>query len=492
MFDNRKKLEDLVIVPWSKISKGYKQLKTDIDQIEYPSIRTVCQGIVKEDLANLLDGGYVNAAIGVPGLEAPEEAIKAQQEALPKVHPHYPPFEGRLELKEETTRFLKLFFNLDQKELDPYQCVPTVGGMQACYFAILFSGLLGKNELNEKKRIVFIDPGFPVNKMQCDFNEVPFTSIDIGADYESRGWLDKLENECNKGDVIGVLYSNPNNPTGSVLDDNELLTISEICKKNNIIAIEDIAYALMDYTKDYTVPGKEPFIPTIAKFMEDKGKYMMLLSMSKLFSYAGEGIGVVKISDELYNTSIENIGLPTIQQTGVKRFGGLFPLGIYANTARAPSSAQVAATKMLKMANDGELKEYFAWVRSEYGYRIKHSLNLFEKNGFGLAYEIPRSEEGVGAALYISLEHSDYNHGGILLKDLLCFGIGVSPIYTCGGKKSAIRFSVSAVDKEKLILLEERLDKFREFREQAKELVARKEMELEQTYAINLPYRLSD
>jgi DNA-binding transcriptional MocR family regulator len=143
----------------------------------------------------------------------------------------------------------------------------------------------------------------------------------------------------------------------------------------------------------------------------------------------------------------------------------------------------VAAAKIFEMANTGHLSDYLAEMRAEYGHRVRRALDLFERNDFALAYPLERSADGVGAALYLTFVHPHYAHGGILTKDLLCFGIGVSTVASCGGRKAAIRFSVSDVDGRRLEQLEARLAKFAEFRRAASRLIARG-IPVEKTHAI--------
>src|SRR5512133_2339347 len=70
---------------------------------------------------------YVRMEMGSPGLPAARVGIEAEIEALKRgVASVYPNIEGIKPLKEEASRFIKLFLNLDIK---PQGCIPTVGSM---------------------------------------------------------------------------------------------------------------------------------------------------------------------------------------------------------------------------------------------------------------------------------------------------------------------------------------------------------------------------
>jgi aspartate/methionine/tyrosine aminotransferase len=102
---------------------------------------------------------FIRMEMGVPGLPPPEIATKAEIEALNLgVASIYPPIEGVAALKNETSRFLKLFLNVD---IDPAGCIPTCGSMQGSCASFLTVNRTNK----DKEGTLFIDPGFPVHKL---------------------------------------------------------------------------------------------------------------------------------------------------------------------------------------------------------------------------------------------------------------------------------------------------------------------------------------
>ena len=64
---------------------------------------------------------------------------------------------------------------------------------------------------------------------------------------------------------------------------------------------EDLAYFAMDFRTDLSKPGVPPYQATVARYTDN---YILLISSSKAFSYAGQRLGVMCISDALYNISI--------------------------------------------------------------------------------------------------------------------------------------------------------------------------------------------
>ncbi len=173
----------------------------------------------------------------------------------------YPNIEGIAPLKDETSRFVKLFLDLD---IDPRGCIPTVGSMMGS----MVSFLVANRNDRTKEGTLFLDPGFPVQKQQVKMLGHDYYSFDI---YEHRGSKlgKKLESFLETGKISSILYSNPNNPTWMCLNEEELGIIGELSRKYDVIVIEDLAYFGMDFRKDYSVPGVAPFQPTIGKYTDD-------------------------------------------------------------------------------------------------------------------------------------------------------------------------------------------------------------------------------
>jgi len=216
--------------------------------------------------------------------------IPAEIEALKRgVAAIYPDIFGIAPLKHEIVRFVKLFLDID---VDEQGCIPTVGSMQGGFAAFMTVNRMYK----EREGTLFIDPGFPVHKQQCKVLGHDYMSFDI-YDYRGAKLRDKLESYLKTGKVSSVLYSNPNNPSWICFTEEELQIIGELATKYNVIVIEDLAYFGMDFRTDYSVPGEPPYQPTVAKYTDN---WILLISSSKVFSYAGQRIGVMVISNKLF------------------------------------------------------------------------------------------------------------------------------------------------------------------------------------------------
>ncbi|HDR50090.1 MAG TPA: pyridoxal phosphate-dependent aminotransferase, partial [Mariniphaga anaerophila] len=148
---------------------------------------------------------YVRMEMGVPGLPPAQVGIEAEIEALQRgVAAIYPMVDGIRPLKEEASRFVKNFMNI---EVSPKGCIPTVGSMQGTYAAFMASA----NAVEGKDTTLFIDPGFPVQKQQMMVLGQKLETFDV-FNFRGEKLRSKLEEFLSKGNVCSIVYSNPNNP----------------------------------------------------------------------------------------------------------------------------------------------------------------------------------------------------------------------------------------------------------------------------------------
>ena len=382
--------------------------------------------------------------MGVPGLPPSSIGIQAEIDALRQgVAQFYPMLEGHKEFKEEGSKFVKNFMDI---EIKPEGIVPTVGSMQACYASFMAVTECQKG----KDTVLFIDPGFPVQKTQMQVIGKPFESFDV-YNYRGDKLRDKLEEHLSKGNIAAILYSNPNNPAWICFTEKELQIIGQLADKYNVIVLEDLAYFAMDFRKDLSKPGVPPFQATVAKYTSN---YIVMISGSKLFSYAGQRLGIMCISDALYNRKFENL-----QQ----RFGGLGTLGytlvnriIYTLSSGTTHSCQYAMSAILKAANEGRIN-ILDGVR-EYAERAHAMKTLFTQYGFEIVYD-KDIDQPIADGFYFTIIYPGMT-GAELTKEILYYGISAIPLRDTGSKKQGLRACVSQTALDRMPALEKRLKAF--------------------------------
>ena len=398
-----------------------------------------------EDLEEASGVHFIHMEMGNPGLPASQIGVEAQIAALRKgVAGHYPDIDGTKELKREASRFIKNFIDLD---VSGNNCLPTVGSMQAAFA----SSMICSKTWKDRDTILFIDPCFPVHKYQNKVLGVRVDAFDI-YDYRGEKLRGKLESILATGRIHSILYSNPNNPAWVCLTDEELRIIGELATKYDVIVIEDLAYFGMDFRKDYGHPGVPPFQPSVGKYTDN---YILLISSSKAFSYAGERVAILAIADKLasrhYPDLLRCFNADTFRSAIV--FGGLHTL-----SSGTSHSAQYALAALFKAANDGVYN--FRDEVIEYGRKAKLMKKALLDNGFVITYD-KDLEEDVADGFYFTFGYPGFT-GAALVEELMYYGISAISLWTCGITREGLRACSSLIPNEDIPLLAERLALFNE------------------------------
>jgi aspartate/methionine/tyrosine aminotransferase len=389
---------------------------------------------------------FIRMEMGVPGLPAPSIGINAEIAALKNgVAAVYPDITGVELLKSETSRFIKLFLDID---ISPEGCIPTVGSMMGA----MISFLVANRNDRTKEGTLFIDPGFPVQKQQVKMLGHDYCSFDI-YNFRGKRLKDKLESHLRPGKISSLLFSNPNNPTWICLTEEELEIIGKLSKKYDVIVIEDLAYFGMDFRKDYSIPGKPPFQPTVAHYTDE---YVLLISSSKIFSYAGQRIGMMAISDKLFDRSYPDL----LRYYSTDKFGHSAIFGaLYGLSAGVTHSVQYGLAALLKAVNDGDYKYRDDVV--VYGEKAKEMKRMFTSNGFRITYDRDL-DDPLADGFYFTISYPGMS-GNKLIERLLCYGISAISLATTGSERpEGLRACVSLVPREQFGELEIRLKKFNE------------------------------
>ncbi len=387
---------------------------------------------------------YIRMEMGVPGLPAPEVGIQAQIDALKKgVASKYSMIDGLPELKEEASRFAELFLNIN---ISPESCLPTVGSMQGGFATFLVAN---RNNHN-RKGTLFIDPGFPVQKQQCKVLGHEYESFDV-YNYRGAKLRDKLESYLKGGQISSIMYSNPNNPTWICFTDQELQIIGELSQKYDVTVIEDLAYFAMDFRHDYSQPGRPPYQPTVAHYTDN---YVLLLSTSKAFSYAGERLGMILVSDALFHRTYPDL----LRYYPTEKFGHSLIYGaLYTLTAGTSHSAQYAVTAMLKAVNEG--KYNFVENVKEYGTRARIMKKHMVENGFKIVYDHDE-DKPIADGFYFTFSYPGFT-GGELVEELLYYGISAISLEITGSDHNeGLRACVSQFSLDQEEDLKARLQQF--------------------------------
>jgi aspartate/methionine/tyrosine aminotransferase len=400
-------------------------------------------------LVTLIEAGlgvdFIRMEFGVPNLPYDPIGAETAREAEVdlKASTQYPPFDGIPPLKKEASLFLKNFLDID---VPGECCIPTVGAMQGGFIAQSIAG----NRIKGKDTILYLEPSFPVSKRQTRFLDLKIDSLEL-ADFRGEALISELRRKLEAGNIGGVLYSSPNNPAWITLKENELKGIGELCTEFDCLAIEDLAYLCMDFREDYGIPGQPPYQPTVAHYTDN---YFVLISSSKIFSFAGARIGIAVFSPAFLKMKAPDL----INKFGTENVGHAFVHGgVYCTTSGVPQSSQYGLLGLLRKTNAGNLN--FVETTREYGERAKALKPIFQRYGFNLVYDNDLGEP-LADGFYFTFAYPGFQ-GTELLLELLHYGISAITLESTGSRcTEGLRACVSFVDESQYAVVEERLAKF--------------------------------
>ena len=385
----------------------------------------------------------IHLEMGVPGLQPSEIALRAEAEALANgAATQYPPNGGIPRIKNAASQFVKAFIGVD---IDPLCCIPTTGSMQGT-----FATFTAIRHAIAKDTVLLIQPGFPVQTTQCDVIGLKHQALDI-YDYRGQKLIEKLEEILSVGNISSIVYSNPNNPSWVCFTEEELQGIGELATKYDVIVLEDLAYFAMDFRRDLSHPFQAPYQATVARYTDN---YVLWISGSKAFSYAGQRIGVTCISNKLYHREYA----PLKEKFGVATFGDFFTNRLmYTLSSGTTHSVQCAMSALMEAACDGSYN--FLDDVKEYGRRAKFLKDVLLAAGFRLVYDNDMGSP-LADGFYFTVIYPGMT-GLQLTRELIYYGIAVFPLDTMGSTQQGVRICTSFFKPEQEQLFKERIEAFK-------------------------------
>ena len=413
---------------------------TDLDQATIGQVVLLASRL--EELTGI---PFIRMDQGVPGLEPCRIGTEAEKQALDTWIPAiYPAAEGIPELKTEAPRFVKAFLDVD---ISAAACVPVTGSVAGSFGSFIACTQCDPG----KNTVLFIDPGFPIQKSQLKVLGIPHVQFDV-HDFRGEKLRAKLESYLEKGNIAGIIYSNPNNPAWISLTESELQVLGELATRYGAVVLEDLAYFGMDFRSDFGRPFEPPYIPTAARYTDN---YILMLSSSKIFSYAGQRAAMLCISDSLFGRRFPALAE---RYAGAGIFGPtLIGSILYMITSGITHSTQFGYAAMLRAATEGRFD--FVKETSEYARRSRRMKDLFEQHGFHVVYD-KDIDRAISDGFFFTIGYGGMPCGE-LMRELLYYGISSISLSTTGSEQQGIRACCSRMSEDLYGVLDDRLRAFR-------------------------------
>ncbi|GKY95551.1 hypothetical protein MPSEU_000516700 [Mayamaea pseudoterrestris] len=252
--------------------------------------------------------GYdvLHCEVGQPETGAPQAVAQAAIDALnePRVLGYTDAF-GLMPLREKISEHYRSNYASLEKAPPASRIVVTTGSSGA--FLLAFTSCFDAGDV-----VAIASSGYPCYRNILSALDCELASVPINKEFKLTA--DELQREmrrreaANEKSIKGLILSSPSNPTGAMLDSDELKELCRLCDDNDILFISDEIYHGISY-------GKEE-----ATALQYSQKAFVINSFSKYYSMSGWRLGWMVIPDtfvEGINTLQQNmfINAPTISQT---------------------------------------------------------------------------------------------------------------------------------------------------------------------------------
>ena len=224
--------------------------------------------------------GCLSFGVGEPDFATPYHIREAGVRAMQSGKTFYTANSGLYDLRKEicnyTERRIGLTYNPDNEVL------VTVGGSEAIDIAL-------RTIINPGDEILYIEPSF-VSYMPCIImaGGIP-VPIELKAENQFRLTGKQLEDAITEHSKVLIL-SYPNNPTGAIMEKDNLAEISEVAKSHNMLVISDEIYSELTYGKEHI---------SIASLPQMKDRTILINGFSKNFAMTGWRLGYVFAQKEI-------------------------------------------------------------------------------------------------------------------------------------------------------------------------------------------------
>ena len=296
----------------------------------------------------------ISLGVGEPDFDTPWHIRDEGIYALSKGKTFYTSNAGLKELREEICNYLKRTQNIQYNPLK--EVIVTVGGSEAIDIGL-------RAIINAGDEVIIPQPAYVSYEPCTILAGAKPVIINLKAENEFRLTAEELENAITDKTKVLILPF-PNNPTGAIMEREDLEKIAEVIKKHDIYVMSDEIYSELTYK------GEHVSIASIEGMQE---RTILINGFSKAYAMTGWRLGYACGPEAIIK-----------QMTKIHQFAIMC----------APTTSQYAAVEALKNG-EADVK----MMRQAYNQRRRFLLNAFKEMNlecfepFGAFYVFPCIKE---------------------------------------------------------------------------------------------------
>ncbi len=290
------------------------------------------------DIASEMEG-VISLGVGEPDFITPWSIREAGIQAIKKGYTQYTSNKGLIKLRSAISNYLKSSFDVDFSAEDT---IITLGASEAIDISL-------RAIVDEGDEILIPDPSYVSYKPCVELLGGVAVSVPCSGENGFKLTKQSLESVITEK-TKALIFPYPNNPTGGIMDKEDIEEIIPIIIKHDLLVISDEIYAELTYGKKHC---------SITSFKQMKDRVVLINGFSKAFAMTGWRVGFVCAPEEILDAMLK-----------VHQYGAIC----------APIFAQYGALSGLERGMSDGFSEVKA-MRDEYDKRRKFMYNIFNDMG---------------------------------------------------------------------------------------------------------------
>ena len=218
----------------------------------------------------------INLGIGEPDFDVPENIKKAMIESINENDTHYTPNKGYIELREE---IVKKFKKDNDIKTNPDNIIVTVGASEALY-------MCAQAFIEKGDEVLLPNPSFLSYEACVNLADGKVTPVECSMENEFKLQASDVEEKINEN-TKAIILNSPSNPTGAVMEKEDIKAIADLSMDKNFLIISDEIYEKIIYGKNYYSPAKW------------SDNVITLNGFSKTYAMTGLRIGYLTANEDL-------------------------------------------------------------------------------------------------------------------------------------------------------------------------------------------------
>ena len=217
----------------------------------------------------------INLGIGEPDFNVPENIKKAMIQSINDNDTHYTPNKGYIELREE---IVKKFKKDNGIKTDSENIIVTVGASEALY-------MCAQAFIEKGDEVILPNPSFLSYEACINLADGKITPVNCKMENEFKLKASDVEEKINKN-TKAIILNSPSNPTGAVMEKEDIKSIADLSMDNDFLIISDEIYEKIIYDKKHYSPAKW------------SDNVITLNGFSKTYAMTGLRIGYLNANEE--------------------------------------------------------------------------------------------------------------------------------------------------------------------------------------------------